>query len=96
MKYINLGHGDRIKRRDDMNWELERLRPAGTVEAFGRTHEVADKWKPMGKYFQRLDTAVSAAYELALRDGDEAVDLGDALALAEGIAASMRGAADGH
>lgn len=96
MKTIELGHGYRLNRIDSMNWQLEKFRPAGTVEAIGKTWEVKDRWKPLGRYYQKLDAAIRAVYELVLRDGDDATDLKEALDRAEGIAATLRGAIDGN
>lgn len=66
MTSIELGHGYRIVRLDDLNWKMQRLR--------------SSKWRDEGTYFQTLDRAVAYVYEHVLREGDgRDVELGDAL-----------------
>lgn len=66
MTTIDLGHGYRIVRLDELNWKMQRFRSA--------------KWRDEGTYYQTLDRAVSYVYEHVLREDDgRDVALSDAL-----------------
>lgn len=96
MKTIELGYGYRLNRVNDLNWALERFRPADKVRAFGKDYRVTEGWKPTGRYYQNLNHAIRSVYELVLRDGDDAVDLAEALDRAEKIAATLGGVGNGN
>lgn len=88
MKEIELGHGYKLRRLDAMNWQLWRFRePNGRN---GRAKSGDPKWMPCGKYYQKLDSALRAVYELALSEGDECADLHAAMVEAERIAATLK------
>lgn len=83
MNYIHLGCGYRLHRRDHMNWELQEWRKPVDCHL---TKSTEPRWRNCGKYYQSISAAISAVYELALREDDGAsVDLGQALDRADGI-----------
>lgn len=89
MKEIELGSGYRLVRRDAMNWELQQWREPAP-DCGGRVAKSREaKWRGLGKYYQTLDSALHAAYELSLRDGDGRADLHIAMVEAERIAATL-------
>lgn len=88
MKTINLGYGYRLRRLDSMNWELEHFH---LPIRYGKPTSDKPKWIGLGKFYQQLDAAISAVYELVLReDGEDAADLAEALERAERIAANLK------
>lgn len=90
MKYINLGYGYRLHRRDKRNWELQQFKKIGPNNN-PKAEIGASKWRDCGKSYQSLRAALLAVYELVLREDDgEAVDLVDALARAEEIEKSLK------
>lgn len=91
MKIINLGHGYRIYRRNDLNWELQEWREPSPDRGVRKSADKSAKWFNCGRYYQRLSAALLAVYELVLREDDgEAVDLVDALARAKEIEKSLK------
>lgn len=87
MKYVEIGFGYRLRRRDSANWELEQWRAADPNHH--RTKSAEPKWVPLGRYYQQLAPALSAVYELVLRDPSE-----DGAALAEAVGRAERVAAE--
>lgn len=87
MKDIELGCGYRLHRRDRLNWELQEWREAD--QSCHLTKSAEPKWRGLGRYYQTLDSALHAAYELSLRDGDGRADLHAAMVEAERIAATL-------
>lgn len=89
MKDIDLGGGYRLHRSDSMNWELQQWREPAP-DCGGRVAKSREaKWRGLGKYYQTLDSALHAAYELTLRNGDGDADLHAAMVEAERIAATL-------
>lgn len=88
MKEIELGHGYKLSRLDAMNWQLWKFREPNANN--GRAKSSEPKWMPCGKYYQTLKSALHAVYELELRDGDECLDLRDALDEARQIADMLK------
>ena len=89
MKYIELGFGYRLYRRDAMNWELQEWREPAEDRG-GRVAKSREaSWRNCGRYYQTLDSALRAVYELALGKGDECLDLKAAMERAERIAATL-------
>lgn len=79
MKYVHLSDSYRIKRRDKFNWEIQKLR-TGKVDKGGE-----QRWFPCGKFYQSLDGAMRAVYEMMLKEGDECADLGQAVSTCKEI-----------
>ena len=83
MKEIELGSGYRLVRRDAMNWELQQWREPAP-DCGGRVAKSREaKLRGLGKYYQTLDSALHAAYELSLKDGDGRADFHAAMVEAE-------------
>ncbi len=77
---ITISDGYELRRSDELNWQLWRL-------SAGR--DGAPKWRPMGRYYQRLEDALSDVYERELRDSEPSCDLQGAIEAARAIAASL-------
>lgn len=88
MQDIDVGGGYRLHRCDQMNWELMHWHECNGSNNPKRNSGKA-KWNKCGRFYQTLDTALRAVYELVLREGDERVELCDALERAERIAATL-------
>lgn len=87
MKEIELGFGYKLERRDSMNWEL--MHWHGADPKNGKTKSTEPKWHNCGRYYQTLDSALRAVYELVLGKGDGCLDLKAAMERAERIAATL-------
>lgn len=87
MREIELGFGYKLKRLDAMNWQLWKFREPNRGNGRAKSAEI--KWMPCGKYYQTLDSALHAVYELVLKEGDECHGLEDALTEAARIAATL-------
>lgn len=88
MKEIELGFGYKIVRRDPRNWELMHWHECNGSNN-PKLNSGKAKWHNCGRFYQTLDTVLRAVYELVLREGDERVELCDALERAERIAATL-------
>lgn len=89
MKYIEIGFGYRLHRLDAANWELEQWREPAPDSGGRVARERKAKWRRCGRYYQQLAPALSAVYELVLRDPSE-----DGAALAEAVGRAERVAAE--
>ena len=90
MNYINIGYGYRLHRRNSRNLELQRFREIKQSDN-PKARSGVSEWFNCGKFYQSLNAAPLAVYELVLREDDgEAVDLMDALARAEEIEKSLK------
>lgn len=87
MQDIDVGGGYRLHRRDELNWELQEWREPDQSCRFTRSTE--PKWRGLGKYYQTLGGALTAVFELRMRDGDGCGDLADAMERAEEIRAEL-------
>lgn len=79
MKYIYIKDDYRIKRLDKYNWGIQRFR------ASGKDDDGEPKWFNCNKFYQSLDGAMRAVYEMMLMDGDECADLGQAVSTCKEI-----------
>ncbi len=88
MKTIELGYNYRLRSYDSLNWGLEHFH----LPVFhGKPTSNKPKWIRTGHYYQKLGAALSAVYEMVLREDDgEAVDLEEALARAKEIEKSLK------
>lgn len=82
MQVIDLGNGYRLRRFDDLNWTLERFRRPSAAR---RSKSDEPRWFGTDRYFQTLGAGLAAAYEFALRDGEDATDLATAMLRAQGL-----------
>lgn len=82
MRVIDLGHGYRLRRLDDLNWVLQRFRrPTERKDLKDRS----ERWFDAGRYYTTLGHALADVYEMTLRDMDGAVSLGEAMAEARAL-----------
>lgn len=88
MKEIELGFGYKIVRRDPRNWELMHWHECNGSNN-PKLNSGKAKWHNCGRFYQTLDTALRAVYELSLKDGDGDADLHAVMVEAERIAATL-------